>query len=601
MKYTLFCLLLLPFFGFSQTGTALKEPNSTEDSGEYFGGAVKSVYKQHKFPSFNNSINLVYNRGRWKVNSSISYGREKFFRENDVSTFFSDASFIGSGTTDYDFNSFVTFIDVQYQISKKTKINVSSMNDTYENILDTKTNIDIYNTSDVLDRYYIGSKKLVSNLKRNSLNALLRHDFNENEFLTIEADWLQRPWDYNQNTYGQDYDVNGAAVPNRNYTVYHDGRTDLNIYTLNGLYHVPTRLFDLTVGGKWIYIESDYIIRNFRKYDADYVKNLTLSPTCTYIENRQIVFSDFKKNFGKLDLQLGFKLENTFINGDVADVNSKKELDDNYIKLFPSANASYHFDDTNKLSFAFSQFYNRPLYRFINPSLGIYNAYETYLGNPFLKPSLTSNFNLVYAYKSQYDLGFSYSKTKDNFWSLPNYTTDHVVEHKVVSYMDLNTFQVAANGVIKYTNAVETNFQLQGFYKLNKSLVSGIEDLDVWGWYGTVSNQVYFSPEKNISANLSFWYRSKNINQEALISKQGALDFGMKFLLLQKAFIIEVNVTDILKSMNEYKVSTVDNVRQTFRNYQDPRAFRISATYKFGNRKLNYAERIAENATDHSR
>ncbi|TEB40621.1 hypothetical protein D0809_29680, partial [Flavobacterium circumlabens] len=77
--------------------------------------------------------------------------------------------------------------------------------------------------------------------------------------------------------------------------------------------------------------------------------------------------------------------------------------------------------------------------------------------------------------------------------------------------------------------------------------------------------------------------------------------FGMKFLLLEKAFIIEVNVTDMLKSMNEYKVSTVDNVRQTFRNYQDPRAFRISATYKFGNRKLNYAERIAENATDHSR
>lgn len=600
MKYKLFCLMFIPFLSFSQTGTSLKEPNSTEDSGEYFGGAVKSVYKQHKFPSFNNSINLVYNRGRWKVNSSISYGREKFFRENDVSTFFSDASFIGSGTTDYDFNSFVTFIDVQYQISKKTKINVSSMNDTYENILDTKTNIDIYNSQDVLDRYYIGSKKLISNLKRNSLNVLLRHDFNENKFLTIEADWLQRPWNYNQNTYGQDYDINDAALPNRNYTVYHDGRTDLNIYTLNGLYHVPTRLFNFTVGGKWIYIESEYNIRNFRKYDEDYVQDLSLSPICTYIENRQMVFSDLKKSFGKLDLQIGFKLENTLINGYVDDIDYK-DLDDKYLKLFLLLNTTYRFDEKNKLSFAYSEYYNRPLYRFINPSLGIYNAYENYLGNPFLKPSLTSNFNLLYAYKSQYDLGFSYSKTKDNFWSLTNFTEDYIVEHKVVSYMDLNTLQVSGNAVLKYGNSFESNIQLQGFYKFNKSLVPVIDDIDVWGWYGMINNQFYFNSERNISSNLSFWYRSKNLSQEALISKQYAMDFGIKFLMLRKDFIVEVNVTDILKSMNEYKVATVDNVRQTFRNYQDPRAFRISATYRFGNRKLNYAERIAENAQDHSR
>lgn len=600
MKYKLFCLMFIPFLSFSQTGTSLKEPNSTEDSGEYFGGAVKSVYKQHKFPSFNNSINLVYNRGRWKVNSSISYGREKFFRENDVSTFFSDASFIGSGTTDYDFNSFVTFIDVQYQISKKTKINVSSMNDTYENILDTKTNIDIYNSQDVLGRYYIGSKKLISNLKRNSLNVLLRHDFNENKFLTIEADWLQRPWNYNQNTYGQDYDINDAALPNRNYTVYHDGRTDLNIYTLNGLYHAPTRLFNFTVGGKWIYIESEYNIRNFRKYDEDYVQDLSLSPICTYIENRQMVFSDLRKNFGKLDLQIGFKLENTLINGYVDDIDYK-DLDDKYLKLFLLLNTTYRFDEKNKLSFAYSEYYNRPLYRFINPSLGIYNAYENYLGNPFLKPSLTSNFNLLYAYKSQYDLGFSYSKTKDNFWSLTNFTEDYIVEHKVVSYMDLNTLQVSGNAVLKYGNSFESNVQLQGFYKFNKSLVPVIDNIDVWGWHGMINNQFYFNSERNISSNLSFWYRSKNLSQEALISKQYAMDFGIKFLMLRKDFIVEVNVTDILKSMNEYKVATVDNVRQTFRNYQDPRAFRISATYRFGNRKLNYAERIAENAQDHSR
>jgi hypothetical protein len=167
--------------------------------------------------------------------------------------------------------------------------------------------------------------------------------------------------------------------------------------------------------------------------------------------------------------------------------------------------------------------------------------------------------------------------------------------------MDLNALQLTGNAFIKYNNTIETNLQLQGYYKYNTSLVPVIKDLDVWGWYGMINNQFYFNSSRNISTNLSFWYRSKNISQEALIKKQCALDFGMKFLLLKKDLMIELNVTDILKSMTENKVSTVDNIYQTFRNYQDPRAFRISATYKFGNKKLNYVERIAENAVDHSR
>lgn len=625
MKKITFYLLIIPFLSFSQSVTNEKKAEQKQITSDKVTLSVKDSvltkteninadekpkseysiiwnpnYKQHRYASFNNVVNILYNYDKLKINSSITYGREQNYWENDVNTFYPDVSFIGKSTTDFDFNSLITFIDVEYQIFKRTKINVSSYNDKYENIFKTNNYIDMLSTTaSTLDKNYIGNRLLNSTLQRNSFNFLLRHDFNENnKYLTFEGDWIQRLGNYYQNTYGQDYDNTATPVPDRSYVVFHEGNFDIDVYSVNSKLNLPLKWFDFSIGAKWVYIELDYDINFFRKYNVNYEQDLFLSPICKYIENRQSLFMDFKKKVKNWEFEYGLKLENTLIDGYVSRINTEA-LDNNYLRPLSSVKAAYNFDEKNKLTFSYSNSFKRPPFRFINPSIGIYHAYENYNGNPYLSPAKLNNFNLSYNYNAKYNVTFTYLNTKDSFNALTAFTSDHISTHKVFNYMDLDLFQISGTATLKPVKFLDTNVQLDGFYKSHKSQVSVIDDIDTFGWYGMIKNQITIS--KTISSSLNFWYRSRNLDQEILSRRQGSLDFGVKYLSLNQNFSIGLNVTDILKSMEENKLATVNNINQQFRNYWEPRTLKVAATYKFGNKKLNYVERVAENVTDQTR
>ncbi len=601
MKNIFLSLLLMPFLSFSQSGDD-KEKNTAEEVTEKrYSIAINSDYKYNNFPSHNTGIDVVFNDKKWKINSSLNYGKTNHFWDSDVSTFYPDLSFIGRRTSYLRTISFLGFIDIQYQISEKTKINVFLKNELDEGKMNVDDHIRIYDNQNVLVRNYLGRKISDQNSNQNAVNLLLRHDFNkENHFLTIETDWMKRTGWANPAVKGQDYAPDGTAIPNRSYDTYNDNNVDIDIYSLNGLVNIPSKWFDFAIGGKWVFVESDYDTKNFIKINSDYEQDLSLSPFCKYIENRQSIFTDLKKSIEKWDFKIGLKFENTLVKGSVSDTDEEK-IDNTYNNFLPAISAKYSFSEENKLTFSYKKSLNRPIFRFINPATGIYNAYENYTGNSFVNPSISHNLNLSYLFKPNYSIGFSYTKTKGNIGALTNFNADNIMGHKVLNYLDLNTYQLTANKSFKYLDFMETDFQLQGFYKSTQSLVSVINDLDMWGWYGKINNQFYLNKSKTISGDLNFWYLSKTIDREYVFEDRYALNFGMNFLLLKQNLTVNINVTDALRSMDEYAESRIDNINQDYRNYWQPRAFKIAATYKFGNKKLNYNERMASNATDHNR
>lgn len=562
---------------------------------------INSDYKYNNFPSHNNGIDVVYNHNKWKINSSLSYGKANAFWDSDVSTFYPDLSFIGTRTSYLRTISFLSFIDIQYQISEKTRINVFSKNEWDESRMNVDDHILIYDNQETLVRNYLGYKISDQVNNQNAVNLLLKHDFTrKNHFFTIETDWFKRTGWGKPVIKGQDYTPDGTAIPDRLYDTYNDNNLTINMYSLNGLVSIPSNWFDFTIGGKWVFVESDYDIKNFRRNNSDYEQDLALSPVCKYIENRQTVFTDLKKTIEKWDFRIGLKFESTLVKGAVSDITEEK-LYDRYTNFLPTVSTKYSFNEDNKLTFTYKKSLNRPIFRLINPATGIYNAYENYTGSPFVNPSISHNLNLSYSFKSNANVGFSYAKTKNNIGALTNFSADNVMGHKVLNYLDLDTYQLTVNKSFKYLNFMETSFQLQGFYKSTQSLVTAINDMDIWGWYGMVNNQFYLNKSKTISGDLNLWYLSKTIDREYWYEDRYALNIGMKFLLLKQNLTINVNVTDALRSMNEYAESTIANTNQDFRNYWQPRAFKIAATYKFGNKKLNYNERMAENAMDYNR
>lgn len=595
----IYLLLLVPFVSFSQINTADSLQNTTEDR---YSVTLNSSYRQQsRYSSYNNNVNIVYDYKKWKINANLAYNYEESFWENDRDTYYADRLFVGRKKSYLDSNLLNSFIDVQYQISDKTKINVYTINDRNRDVLSSTDDIRMYNTSNAYIGNYAGNRRSDSDYNRNAVNALLRHDFETpNKYFTAEADWVQKAGSYYQYTYGQDYDATGAAVPNRNYDVFNDGTFDFDVYTANALFSTPTKWFDFTIGGKWAFIDVDAHTNLAQKFDADYILDLAFSPIFDYNENRQAVFTDFKKTAGKWEFQAGLKFENTIIKSTVQDV-AKQNYDNKFNNLFPSANVKYSFSEQNNLALGYEKSINRPPFRFLSPALGVYNAYETYQGSPLVKPSFVDNLNLVYTFKSKYNVGFVYTKIKDNTGGLATFDTDYVIRHKIRNYFDISTYELTANASFTVLNFMESSAQLQGFYKTNESLIPEISDNWIWGCYGMLNNQFNLNKAKTLSANLNFWYKSKTNDAEFLYEERYALDLGMKILLPKQNLTINLSATDALRSLNEYAVSTVDNVHQKFRNYWDPRSFKIAVVYKFGNKKLEYSERTSQNINDYYR
>lgn len=599
MKKTFFYLIFFPFLSFSQASLGEDQKTLSEEN---YSITFNSDYKYNNFSGYRNGLNVVYNHNKWKVNTSFSYGKIKDFWHSDVSTFYPNLSFIGTRTSYFNALSLLSYIDVQYEISEKTKLSIFSKNEWEQSEMDIDNQIDIFDNQSELEKRYIGFGTYDLDYRQNSVNFLLQHHFNKkNQVLIIEGDKFNRTSIGNPTVKGQDYDSNGIEIPDRLYDTYTDIGVAIDIYSLNASMSIPLKWFDFSVGGKWTFVDADYKSKNFLKEDFDYNEVLSLSPISNYIENRQSVFTEFRKKIKKWNFTAGLKFERSLIKGFVTDVDTEN-IYDTYGNLLPSLNIRYSLNENSQITFNYGKSLNRPIFRFINPAIGIYNAYENYTGNPFLTPSFSDNFNLSYSFKSNGNLSFSYVKTKNHIGALSKFSNDNIESHNILNYLDLNTYQVTLNKNLKLLNFIDNDIQLQAFYKFNESLVPTIKDGDILGWYLNTNNSINLNKSKTISSFINFWYMSKTIDSEYIYKERYSLNLGIKFSLLEeKNLIIEANVNDVFRSEIAYVESVIDNIRQDYRNYWQPRHFKISVSYKFGNKKLKYSERNSTNFDDQYR
>ncbi|WP_136668993.1 outer membrane beta-barrel family protein [Flavobacterium sp. H122] len=603
LKATLF-ILMSHFYGFSQiqpTDT-LRNKIKVPEKEENFNIGFNSQYKQNRFSGYVNSLNLVYNYKKWSLNTGVGYNDNKGYSESDVNTYFTAKNYLGKGESKNKNSGFTSYFNVQYLITDKSRINLFYKGDITDNSFRADNGIYIDDINTQADSEYKGFRVLNSDIDRHAVNALFRHDFNKpNEYFTLEADWLKKRIDFHQNTYGFEYDMADQPISGTEFGVRHGGVTDLDVYTLSTSLNSSFNGIEYTMGANWTYINFDCDIDFYQKNNSQYEYVQSLSPLSSYKENRQTVFFDLKKKINKWDFKGGIKLENTITSGFLLDSGFRK-IKNEYLSFLPSLGITYNVNATDKFLFTYMRTINRPQFRFLNPTLGIYHAYENYLGNPFLNPSFTTDVSLKYAFKSKYSLDFQYLKTNDYIWALTSYTSDNVVSHIIKNYLDLNTYQLSANTKFKWVDISESRITLRGFYKFNNPQVNTIKDVETTGWFIMLNNDFYLNKLKTLSGNLNFWYMSKDLQQEAIVDHQASLDLWLNYSILKDNLKFSFAINDVLGTMQETKRTTIEGINQYYRNYwEQPRNFKVSLLYKFGNKKLVYTERNSSNTADYRR
>ena len=568
---------------------------------EGYSGTFNMDYKQNKYNTFGGNTNLTFNKGKWKVNTNLATGVARDFEVHSIDTYYPSQIWFLMGNVKSKNNNFNGNADIQYFLSDKTQISLSLLN-TYKKsrkINDYK--IDIFDTANNLDSINRTRSNINRVNRQSTINLQLKHNFNDKgKVLIVETEWFGRTDDNEQNLLGQNYDNQNQLLSNSLYKIKSENSSDLENFTINSGLTIPIEKYELSVGSKVNFINLQTDSNLFNNVNNEYVIDDSQSPKSIYKENRQAVYTDLKKSFDKWKFQMGLRFENTQINGSSKAI-TQDDFKNNYFQVFPSVNIGFAPNDNNSFDLNYGKRINRPVFKLLNPFRLYTSAYDYWQGNPFLNPSVTNNIDLSYSYKNIFTSTFSYSHTKDSFEQITIFKPGKVVSHLALNYMDSNSYQVMLTTTVNKLKWMESNLQLQGFYKEFLTKISTVNDNHILGWYFMVNNQFQLNKSKTIAGEMNFWYQSKGIDLESVSQERYNMDLGLKLQLLKKKLNLGLNISDLFQSNKEKFSTNVNNIRQDFYNYWEPRSFRISLQYKFGNKKVTFLEREQSNSEDHNR
>ncbi len=136
-----------------------------------------------------------------------------------------------------------------------------------------------------------------------------------------------------------------------------------------------------------------------------------------YKETINAAYLNLNKDWSRLSLQVGVRLENTISNGHQLGNVTKPDstFRRTYTNLFPTAYMLYKLDTLSKhqISFSYGRRIDRPFYQDLNPFISPLDKFSIYVGNPYLKPTFTNTFELSHIFKNKTTTTVSYNSTTD--------------------------------------------------------------------------------------------------------------------------------------------------------------------------------------------
>ena len=299
------------------------------------------------------------------------------------------------------------------------------------------------------------------------------------------------------------------------------------------------------------------------------------------------------KIFGFINLKSGLRYEHTVTN--VRDLNSSV-IDRNYGNLFPTIFLGYDVNEDSSLNISFTKRIDRPSFRDMAPFFLYWDENTALTGNPLLQPAFTSNYQLQYSFKGSF-IQVSYDDTVDSVSKFQNY------------------FDETRNLLIIYP----LNIDLQKTINLQLSI-----PLNIYSWWSirpdflVFNNQVIddritekfnlninsfritltqkFKIDSDTSAEIFSFYQSKTLAGTRELFPFGTLNIAFR-KKISSQWSIALNCVNILDTMNRYSTASNSNYYAKSSFYGANPQVNVSASYKFGSKKLKNAKAKKSDAT----
>ncbi len=569
-----------------------------------FNGALNLGYAQGKYSRGNNSFNFNYRNNKLNVFGTLGYNRQNNFNDLDIyrhyfnadgstSSFFNQNSFIRRTG-----NSYFSKIGADFYLDEKTTwgILVDDMIRPYGN--HTLNTSNLLGANGQLDSTIVAHNQEHDHFKNGGINLNYRHQYDKkgHEF-TADLDYVAYQTNSNQlfDNYGylpdgteQSHDLLSGMLASH-----------IRIYTAKADYMLPLKNgFKFAAGAKTSFTQTDNLADYFDTVNDTTRPDYGKTNHFLYRENINAAYINLNKDYKKLSIQAGLRLENTFSNGHQLGnpVIPDSSFNRNYTSLFPTLYLFYKLDtaSVNQFGLNYGRRIDRPYYQDLNPFISPLDKFTYYVGNPFLKPSFTNNIELSYIYKSKITTTISYSKTSDDV----NETIEILNGIYYSRPGNIGSTEIKSASVDATLDPTKwLNFHFYG----EVTNIHAVSDfytgtLNTKGTFFFIRPMVQFKFDKDWSIQLDYSRRSKLTNDQFVLGVNSRLNAAVS-KKISASTTLKLSMNDIFYTA--INTGVINNLAQTYANWRnagDSRFAVLSLNYRFGKVIADQRKHVANGA-----
>jgi outer membrane cobalamin receptor len=567
-------------------------------NGSIMVGATSSIYrlrgKTYFLPKSQNSINFNYKKN--KINFFGSYN-PNFFRGRNTMNFetrFLDGNrnITGYNTTETIFkfgnNNHTLKLGLDWYADKKNVFGIVASGFTFMGHPTPVTVADLTDVNHVLESRLVSNTTNDIQFQNASLNLNWKHNFDTaGRELTADFDYVVYGNTSNMMLTTEFYN-SGLQQTGISYLKGHLP-SNIDIYTFKSDYTHPIKDGKLEAGIKLSYVKNDNLVDYEKLVGGKWETDPIRSNHFIYDENINAAYLNYNKQIKKWTLQAGLRVENTIAHGNQLITNQKFKRDST--NLFPTAFASYSLNKKNILTLSYGRRITRPNYQDLNPFTYFLDTLSYRQGNIYLKPQFTHNIELTHSFLGKYITTLNYNTTNDVISQVikpePNSKIRYLTPDNVAKF---NNIGLSVTTPIAFAKWWNTNVFTNVFNNHYKGVYDNVKiDMSYTSFMVNITNN--FTIKQGFTAELSGFYRHKNINSLSLMEPIYQMTVGAQKQILKNKGTIRLNIRDPFAWQKFEGLNKYGLIDGEFHVRPDIRQVTATFTWRFGNNGQNSSPR----------
>jgi len=547
-----------------------------------FNGNVNAGVTIGENVRFNGSFDINYKDG--KFNFFANYGLTDGKKENYGEVYRLDNKSTQDFKWDSDDTSHLLKTGVDFNLNEKNTFSFYTVQNFF-NSVNTGSTIVSYLDGDFNDIHQINYIEKENRTQTYNFNYKVDFD-KEGHNLEFEANF--------SNTNGPEsaafQELNNPANPILNYE--DDIENDRNNLTVNLDYVNPlseSAKLEIGLESRIRDMENTRTTTQHRYLTDDNgdIIGTEPIPDATYQYNRDIhsAYATFSKQYEKLNLQIGARLENFKVE---AIYNTAKIYEDDYITLYPSAFVSYDMTEKNQFQVSYSRRVDRPGFSQVNPIREWSTPQITSVGNPALQPQFTNSIELNFTRKvknGSFTLGTFYRIIYDNITRV--FFEDPLDPNKVIlTYANTdnnNAYGFEASTNYNFTKWWDANISFDIYNQTEKGVVA-LEELEVQNTTWNLRMNNNFKIVKSFRLQWFTMYRGANKNLQFEVDPMWKMDLGARLNIFDGKGTLSARYSDIFNTMF-FSFKSENTIPSTGEFHWESQTAYIGFSYRFGSSK----------------